>query len=229
MIPGIVAVVRDEALRVTWCTPSYGKIAGNNSSSEEMTGTTVGDILPTRAAQERMDVHRKVMDTLQVESHYRLIDDSRVLCTIFPLDEEAFGHRGVLVIVQDAPINARVEGDQVIPVLATPNLVELHSLSNRELEVLYFVATGMSTLEIAERINRANKTVEHHINSIHGKLGTHSRAQLVRFASERGIQSFSDEEWASIVQGARLVRKEGLQAKSETEIKPSTKTEVESD
>ena len=205
-IPGIVGVARNEQLDVIWCTPSYGQIAGNNASVDEMVGSTVEDILPTIAANERIKAHRQVMDTNEPQHHFRLINDSRVLCTILPLDEQAFGHRGVFVIVHDAPNDSMLNPEHVIPVLSTPNLCQLNTLTRRELEVLHLVASGMSTHQISERICRANKTIEHHINAIHGKLGTTSRAQLVRFASERGIQSFSDEEWASIVTGAQTVR-----------------------
>ena len=98
-------------------------------------------------------------------------------------------------------------------------MLRLTVLSFRELEVLHWVALGLSTGEIAERLCRANKTVEHHINSIHGKLSTHSRAQLVRFASERGIQAFSESEWASIVEGERSLRRAGVLDRAQVKMK----------
>ncbi len=164
------------------------------------------DVLPTAAAQEREALQREVMASGVSNSHYQFSADARVLCTVFPLDEEAFGHRGIFAVVKDAPVNTRLCDCHDIEVLSTPNLLQLGVLSSRELEILHYVATGMSTHEIAELVCRADKTVEHHVNSIHGKLGTHSRAQLVRYASERGIQSFSAMEWTSIVRGARSVK-----------------------
>lgn len=207
-IPGIAAVARDADLRLFWCTSSFYRISGTVEDSQDMMGTTLKDVLSKTAAQERTKIHHHVMETGEILSHYQFSVDSRVLCTIFPLDEQAFGHKGIFAVVKDAPVNARLGENKDIPVLSTPNLCALSVLSARELEVLHFVATGLMTNEIAEKVCRAKKTIEHHINSIHSKLGTHSRAQLVRFASERGIQSFSDEEWSSIVKGARVVQKE---------------------
>ncbi|MBO6512430.1 MAG: helix-turn-helix transcriptional regulator [Phycisphaerales bacterium] len=208
-IPGIAAVARDQDLRLFWCTKAFVKVAGTVDSSEDIHGTTLNEILPMGAAKERTLIHQRVMETGESTSHYQFSADARVLCTVFPLDEDAFGHKGVFAIVKDAPVNTRLCEFHDIDVLSTPNLLRLGVLSSRELEILHYVATGMSTHEIAELVCRADKTIEHHVNSIHGKLGTHSRAQLVRFASERGIQSFTAEEWASIVRGARMVKRHG--------------------
>ncbi len=205
-IPGIAAVARDEDLRLFWCTETFYKVAGKVDSVDDMKGTMLDDVLPTAAAQEREALQREVMASGVSNSHYQFSADARVLCTVFPLDEEAFGHRGIFAVVKDAPVNTRLCDCHDIEVLSTPNLLQLGVLSSRELEILHYVATGMSTHEIAELVCRADKTVEHHVNSIHGKLGTHSRAQLVRYASERGIQSFSAMEWTSIVRGARSVK-----------------------
>jgi DNA-binding CsgD family transcriptional regulator len=207
-VPGIACVARDEDLRLFWCTPEFYRIPGKVELANDMLGTTLEDVLPLRAARERGEVARRVMETGVVVSHYQFSADSRVLSTIFPLDEKAFGHRGIFAMVKDAPVVERLEANRDIPVLSTPNLSALDSLSSRELEVLHYVAVGMTTHEIAEKLFRADKTIEHHVNSIHSKLGTHSRAQLVRWASERGIQTFSDDEWHSIVEGARMMRKE---------------------
>jgi len=191
-------------------------------------GTTVEEVIPGVAAQERIKINKRVMETGQNESHYQLSADRRIFCSIFPLDEEAFGHKGVFVVLKESPFKLEPIDHVGIPVISTPNLDQLSTLSGRELEVLHYVASGMTTHEIAERVCRADKTIEHHVNSIHGKLGTHSRAQLVRFASERGIQSFTAQEWASIVEGARAVRKNKPAAKSETEAKPRSKFGVQS-
>ncbi len=207
-VPGVSCVARDEELRLFWCTPEFYRIPGKVELADDMIGTTLEDVLPIRAARERGDIARLVMETGVAVSHYQFSADSRVLATIFPLDEEAFGHRGIFAIVKDAPVHERLELHPDIPVLSTPNLSALESLSSRELEVLHYVAVGMTTREIAEKLFRAEKTIEHHVNSIHGKLDTHSRAQLVRWASERGIQTFSDDEWSSIVEGARLIQRE---------------------
>lgn len=55
-------------------------------------------------------------------------------------------------------------------------------LSPREIEVLRLVATGRTTREIAETLNRSVKTVETHKQALKTKLGAESPAQLVRLA-----------------------------------------------
>lgn len=207
-VPGIACVARDEELRLFWYSPSFYRIAGKLKHADNMIGTTLQDWLPSVAAKERGMIHRRVMETGEATSHYQFNADSRVICTIFPLDEQAFGHRGIFAVMKDAPVDERLGVDREIPVLSTPNLFELNALSLRELEVLYHIASGLSTQEIADQLYRAPKTIEHHINSIHSKLGTGSRPQLVRWASERGIQSFTGDEWDQIVAGAQAMRKE---------------------
>ncbi len=207
-IPGIVCVARDENLRMFWCTQAFYRIAGRVESAQDMFGKTLYDILPKSAAAEREKFAIGVMESGIPISHYQFSADSRVITTIFPLDKEAFGHDGVLAVVKDAPVDARLESDREISVLSTPNLSQLNALTSRELEVLHHVAKGMTTAEIAKHLARSPKTIENQINSAHTKLGTHSRSQLVRYACERGIQSFSDEEWTSIIEGAKLVNRE---------------------
>lgn len=207
-IPGIVGVARDQDLRLFWCTRSFFRIADTIEQHEDFMGSTLRDILTPSAAKEREDIDREVIRTQTAVSHYQFSGDSRVLVTIFPLDREAFGHDGILAVMKDAPIDARLCAGTEIPVLSSPYLYELNALSSRELEVLHHIAKSLSTNEIADLLKRSSKTIEKQINSIHTKLNTHSRAELVRYATERGIQSFSDEEWTAIVEGARKVRQE---------------------
>ena len=206
-IPGIVAVARDECMKMFWCTTGFFRIVKSVESVDDMMGKTLHEVLSKPAADEREKIHRKVIETQRTISHYQFSADSRVVCTIFPLDEDAFGHRGILAIVKDAPVDVRLEINQEIKVLSTPNLADLNALTSRELEVLHYVAKSMSTSEIADHISRSPKTIDNHINSIHAKLRTHSRSQLVRYACERGIQSFSDDEWKSIISGSKAVNK----------------------
>jgi two-component system, NarL family, response regulator FusR len=55
-------------------------------------------------------------------------------------------------------------------------------LSPREIEVLRLVASGKSTREIADALNRSVKTIETHKQALKTKLGAESPARLVRMA-----------------------------------------------
>lgn len=207
-LPGVVAIARDEDLRMFWCSPSFFRFAISREFPSDMKGSRLDDLLTGTAAREREDFHRGVMQSMEVRSHLQVSADRRVMCTIYPLDEQAFGHKGVFAVLADAPSGLHSGVSKEIPVLASPHLDMLGQLSNRELEVLHYIAQGLSTGDIAAKLSRSSKTVEKQVNSIHSKLNTHSRAELVRFATERGIQAFSVDEWALIIEGAKKARRE---------------------
>jgi len=62
-----------------------------------------------------------------------------------------------------------------------------YGLSERELEVLRLVATGMTNREVADRLTIAVRTVDRHVANIFTKLGVPSRTAATRFAYEHGM------------------------------------------
>ena len=60
-------------------------------------------------------------------------------------------------------------------------------LSERELEVLRVLATGLSNKEIAETLLIAVGTVKQHLKSIYGKLQVHSRTEAAHRARDLGL------------------------------------------
>lgn len=60
-------------------------------------------------------------------------------------------------------------------------------LTDRETEVLKYVATGMGYKEIAGLLFLSHRTVQNHVQNIFGKLHLRNRVELARFALERGI------------------------------------------
>ena len=68
------------------------------------------------------------------------------------------------------------------------------NLTNREREVLIFIAEGLSNKEIAVKLNLGVRTVETHRERIMRKLNIHSIAGLTRFAIAKGLVSISDIE-----------------------------------
>lgn len=61
------------------------------------------------------------------------------------------------------------------------------SLSAREGEVLSGVASGFTNEELSGQLHLSVRTVESHRANIMGKLGLHSRADLVRYALDHGL------------------------------------------
>ncbi len=68
-----------------------------------------------------------------------------------------------------------------------PTDVRESTLTEREEEVLKLTAEGFSNTEIASRIYLSPKTVDTYRQRIMEKLGLHHRAELVRYALERGL------------------------------------------
>lgn len=65
-------------------------------------------------------------------------------------------------------------------------------LSEREVEVLTLLATGLTNSEIAERLYVSVRTVETHRAHIHLKLNVRTRAEIVRVAREAGVLEADD-------------------------------------
>jgi DNA-binding NarL/FixJ family response regulator len=62
------------------------------------------------------------------------------------------------------------------------NTAPIDVLSDRELEVLSLLGDGLSTREIAERLNLSTKTIDTHREHIKTKLSLRNTNELVRFA-----------------------------------------------
>lgn len=208
-MPGIACVVRDEDGLLVWCNEAFASLSKRPAA--ELVGTKMDAFIPKQAADERSDILKRVIESGEPLHYYQWGADQRLLCGAFPIDSASFGHRGVMVTVQSA---TGISGPGMgtageIPVLGTPCFDGLDVLSPAELRVLHHLAKGHSTAGIGELLCRSAKTIEKQIESIHRKLGTGSRAELVKLAVERGIQAFDVDAWERIIEGARSIRRSG--------------------
>jgi len=60
-------------------------------------------------------------------------------------------------------------------------------LTEREIEVLHYVAQGLTDAQVAERLVISPRTVHSHLNSIYSKLGISSRSAATRYAIEHKL------------------------------------------
>jgi two-component system response regulator NreC len=70
--------------------------------------------------------------------------------------------------------------------------VELSSLTEREQEVLTLIARGLTNKQIGQQLDISPKTVARHRDNVAKKLGLSSRAELTRYAIQKGLISLSD-------------------------------------
>ena len=61
------------------------------------------------------------------------------------------------------------------------------TLTSREIEVLRFMAEGLTDAQVAERLYISPRTVGQHLRSIYRKLGVPSRTAAARRAGELGL------------------------------------------
>lgn len=60
------------------------------------------------------------------------------------------------------------------------------NLTNREVEVLRYVAKGLAYREIAEQLYVSHRTVQNHVQNVLRKLQLHNRVELALYAVEQG-------------------------------------------
>ena len=60
-------------------------------------------------------------------------------------------------------------------------------LTSRELEVIALLAQGLTNAEIAARLYRSAKTVDHHVSSVLSKLSVSTREAAVAAATAQGL------------------------------------------
>lgn len=63
------------------------------------------------------------------------------------------------------------------------------SLTERETEVLRYVAKGLSAKQIAQRLSLSHRTVENHVQATFRKLQVANRVELARYAIEHGLDN----------------------------------------
>jgi LuxR family maltose regulon positive regulatory protein len=93
-------------------------------------------------------------------------------------------YAGELLAAFPEEVRGAVEFDMEMSTITQP-LVE--PLSERELEVLRLMATGLKYKEAADELVVSVNTVRHHTRNIYGKLEVNSRAQAIARAQDLGL------------------------------------------
>lgn len=97
-------------------------------------------------------------------------------------------------LLKDAPAEQLAEalrtvhrgGRAIDPQLALEAWTEADPLNDRERQVLRFAGEGLSSGEIAERLNLSQGTVRNYLSETIGKLGVGNRIEAYRLARQKG-------------------------------------------
>lgn len=163
-----------------------------------------------------MDVRMPGIDgieaTRRIAATPELADTRVVVLTTFELDEyvfEALRHGASGFLIKDTKpvdllraLRVVAAGDALLSPSVTRRVVrelathptrttrphpQLHTLTEREREILVLVAEGLSNDEIAARLVVSPATARTHVSRAMVKLGARDRAQLVVFAYQSGL------------------------------------------
>lgn len=86
------------------------------------------------------------------------------------------------VLVREIPVEVLVPAP--VDFVRDQTKVDALGLTARELEILEFIAAGLSNKEIADRANVSENTVKTHTSRVFGKLGAERRTQAVQLGKE---------------------------------------------
>jgi DNA-binding NarL/FixJ family response regulator len=212
-----VAVVDDQALVRTGLRTLIESEADLELVGEAGDGRTgLSLVRATRPEVVLCDIRMPVLDGLGLLSEVTADPDLAgvrvVMLTTFELDEYVFealrsGASGFLLkdaeptTLLDA-IRVVADGGSLLAPSVTRRVIEhfgtapaaephpqLGDLTEREREMVAWVATGRSNAEIAEELVVSPDTVRTHVSRAMVKLGARDRAQLVVFAIRSGLEA----------------------------------------
>ncbi|HZW02583.1 MAG TPA: response regulator transcription factor [Anaerolineaceae bacterium] len=89
-----------------------------------------------------------------------------------------------MIYVHPSLMQALVAPD---PKAAHKGQTDMDTLTLRELDILRYLVHGHTNRQIAEALNISVRTVETHRSNLMDKLNLHSRVDLVRYATDRGL------------------------------------------
>lgn len=95
----------------------------------------------------------------------------------------------VVAVMSGERVMASAVANRVLELLTgTTTSKEFYDgLTNREVEILKLLASGMANKQIAYRLKISEKTVRNHVSNAYEKLGISDRSQAVLYAVKKGL------------------------------------------
>lgn len=99
--------------------------------------------------------------------------------------EELFG--AIRVVAQGGSTLQPVVAAKLMERMTSSSASALEPLTEREREVLQFMAQGLQNKEIANQLHISERTVKFHVSAVLAKLGAGNRTEAVRMAVQHGL------------------------------------------
>ncbi|HEY0733956.1 MAG TPA: response regulator transcription factor [Herpetosiphonaceae bacterium] len=99
--------------------------------------------------------------------------------------EELFG--AIRVVAQGGSTLQPVVAAKLMERMTSSPASALEPLTEREREVLQFMAQGLQNKEIAAQLHISERTVKFHVSAVLAKLGAGNRTEAVRMAVQHGL------------------------------------------
>lgn len=125
-------------------------------------------------------------------------DESAIIKNLIALDADGYvlkssGKEDIIASILLVHQGVKHFSEDVLKAVATNNQVASHlnpvvnELTNRELEVIKLIATGLSSKEIGAQLHVSHRTIETHRSNIMVKTGAKGLAGIIRFAFENRL------------------------------------------
>lgn len=152
-------------------------------------GRFLTDLFPKVWADEEITRLRRAAAEQKPLTHRTTIRGHAWRMVLRPLRRragEAVTHLLVLGTPHDG-LSSRLWDDQPLSVSPVNDAPALSRLSRREREVLALIGEGLSTNDIAARLERSPKTIQAIRTMLGHKLGRKNRVQLAKYALQLGL------------------------------------------
>jgi DNA-binding NarL/FixJ family response regulator len=126
-----------------------------------------------------LETDSQVIQALKAGASGYVLKDSSVAAII----------SSIIAVMSGERVMASAVANRVLEMLtgaATPK--EFYDgMTNREIEILKLLATGVPNKQIAYRLKISEKTVRNHVSNMYEKLGIYDRSQAVLYAVRKGL------------------------------------------
>jgi len=157
------------------------------TSNSVLIGRNLVEILPSGLGAERAAIAGEALQTAQSICLEGMVRGRLISAVYRPLGLTLDGVACVLLVLRTSPgtVSATVTTRQAVH----QDHGALAKLTAREIEILRHIGLGLSTADIAKRLDRSVKTVEWHRVALGEKLGVNNRVELARIVIAAGLVS----------------------------------------